>query len=476
MSFPELPASGWLLAAALLARVALAFVGRPLVDPSEGRYAEVSREMAESGDWCTPRLNYVKYLEKPPLFYWATAGVYSAVGASDRAARIVPALAGLGCIVSLVRFLASMSDPASGIRAGWILLASPLFFGLFDAVVLDGLFALFVCTSLWTYYKWHARRGVDGPVPLFFYAALALGTLTKGPVSVVIVGGTVLAFHTWERSWVPFRSLLRPAGVALFLGICAPWFLLVSIRNPEFARFFFFHEHIDRFLTTSHHREGPFWMLPAVLAAGTFPWCLSWRKGDVGDRRLDRFLACAALFPVLFFSLSQSKLATYVLPAIPPAAAWFALRLRKPWQEKVPVLACAWMGVAAMAALIWGSPLARSRSDRDLAEALRKEGLSAEERVVNVGHFRPSLAFYLSRPIVQCGSAGEMRLGAMTENDGHFVPNPESLSEAIRPGERFWAVADAKRAGSVHEHFEVERGLEGPGDRVALRCRRKETR
>jgi len=305
---------------------------RPLANPDEGRYSEISREMAASGDWVTPRLNGIKYFEKPPLQYWATAAAFKAFGESEYTARLYVGLCGLATIL-LVGFTAlRLANVETALAAMLVLVSSPYFMALGGIVTLD------MGLTLWTTATFCAlllaENAVDRPAGrrrwmLLAWAAMALAVLSKGLVGIVFAGAAVFFHIVLTRDLSILRRLEWLYGGAIFLAIAAPWFVAVSAANPEFAHFFFIHEHFQRFLTRTHRRVEPWWYFVPILVFGFLPWMFAlvsaaldaWRS-TAGSRALQPFRLALlwGLFIVAFFSASGSKLPAYILPAFPPLA------------------------------------------------------------------------------------------------------------------------------------------------------------
>ena len=351
--------SRW-LSYALLACALIWFAGleyRGLFMPDEGRYADIAREMLDSGDWITPRLNGLKYFEKPPLQYWATAAAFAAFGADEWTARLWPAVTGLLCI-AFTAFAARRLAPASspGVAA-LILVGSWGFFLGGQFLTLDMGITFFLTVAMLSYAL--ARR-VDIPPwaqrnwMLLAWAAAAFAVLSKGLVGVVIPGLALAVYLAAERDLSALRRLHWMAGLALFAAIAVPWFVLVQERNPEFFRFFFVREHFERYLLPDHHRPGPWWYFAPVVLVGLLPWtpavpaaiAKAWKAPAEGFK-LDRFLLIWAGVVIVFFSASHSKLPGYVLPAVPPILLLLA-RHYPAMSERLrrsPALACVALGV-----------------------------------------------------------------------------------------------------------------------------------
>ena len=332
-----LPLSRW-IAVALAACALIWFVGleyRGLFMPDEGRYADIAREMLDSGDWVTPRLNGLKYFEKPPLQYWATAGAFALFGHDEWTARLWPAVTGLLC-VAFTAFAAFRLAPGSS----WILAALGLagalgFFLGAQFLTLDMGLTFFLTAAMLGFAL--SLRATSPPRAqrnwmLLAWAATACAVLSKGLVAIVIPGLALAVYMAVERDLSPLRRMHWIPGLALFAAIVLPWFAMVQARNPEFFRFFFIHEHFERYLLPEHHRPGPWWYFVPVLLVGLLPWTPAvpsalvrgWKAPAEEGFRLDRFLVIWAAVIVVFFSASRSKLPGYILPAMPAIVLVFA--------------------------------------------------------------------------------------------------------------------------------------------------------
>ena len=305
---------------------------RKLQHPDEGRYAEIAREMAVSGDWVTPRLNGLKYFEKPPMQYWLTAAGFRALEVDEWTARLPGALGGF-LMLAIVAYVGSViASPAVGAYAALALAGSIWPFGIAHMVTLDALLTFWLTASLGAFLV--AQHAGEGPRArrwmLVGWAAAAGAMLTKGLIALAIPFGALVAYSVATRDWRPWRRLDVARGLALFVVLATPWFVLVSLRNPEFARFFFVHEHFQRFLTTEHRRTGAWWYFLPMLVVGLLPWTgiflwrlrSTWRDAAVAANGFAwaRFCLAWSAFVLVFFSLSGSKLPSYILPIFPAAA------------------------------------------------------------------------------------------------------------------------------------------------------------
>ncbi|HEX6634953.1 MAG TPA: phospholipid carrier-dependent glycosyltransferase [Usitatibacter sp.] len=321
------------IALALLVLVAAAIgvdgLERRLANPDEGRYSEISREMALTGDWVTPRLNGIKYFEKPPLQYWATAGIFRAFGESEVTARLYVALCGLATILVAAYASRRLGSPDTRRGAVLALFSSPYFMALGTIVTLDMGVTLWItatfCAFILAEQAFERGRGSARAWIAAAWAFMALATLSKGLIGVVFIGAAVFFHVVLQRDFSVLKRLGWAYGVPIFLAIAAPWFVAVSARNPEFAHFFFVHEHFQRFLTHEARRVEPWWFFLPIVAFGFLPWTFAmpaairdaWRA-EAGRRFQPLRVALAwSAFVVAFFSVSGSKLPAYVLPVFP---------------------------------------------------------------------------------------------------------------------------------------------------------------
>ncbi len=297
------------------------------IDPDEGRYSEIPREMIESGDYITPRLNYVLYFEKPPLHYWLTAGAFMLMGGNEFAGRFFPVMAGLGCCVLafVIARKITGSRYAAGL-AGLMLASSVLWYGTSRINLTDMTLTFFFTAAMVSYYFWNVS-GKKSYI-LAFYAFMAASVLTKGLIGVVLPGGIALIHLIITRNYRKIIPLFSPSAIILFFVIVTPYFVEVCRRNPDYFHFFFIREHFLRYTTTIHARYEPFWFFIPIIIAGFVPWTgILWDafravfgKCRLIDRNSGLFLGLWAGLPFVFFSASGSKLITYILPCMPPLA------------------------------------------------------------------------------------------------------------------------------------------------------------
>ena len=300
-----------------------------LIEPDEGRYAEIPREMLERGDFITPVLNYVKYFEKPVLLYWLNAISFFVFGQNEFAARFPSALAGLLTVLLTYHTGRTLFGRREGMMAALILGSSVGFlvqgrYNIIDMTLTFCMTATLACFIMATQaeVRWQGRYYYL----MYFFAALTV--LAKGLIGIVLPGVVIVGYILLTRRWSILREMRLLTGTLLFLLVAAPWFVLVSLNNPEFARFFFIHEHFERFLTKVHKRYEPPWFFIPVLIGCMLPWSFfipsaaisAWRERNGPGANAILFLALWGILIFGFFSASNSKLIPYILPVFPAVA------------------------------------------------------------------------------------------------------------------------------------------------------------
>jgi 4-amino-4-deoxy-L-arabinose transferase-like glycosyltransferase len=383
---------------------------RPLMLPDEGRYVGVAWEMLRSGDWLVPTLNGLPYFHKPPLFYWITAGSMALFGANEWAARAAPLLGATAGAVSLWWFLRRWADAGRARAALVALLAQPLFFFRAQFANLDMLVA--GCITATILLLADAALCIEQRRPhrtalAAAYAAAAFGVLAKGLIGALIPALVIGAWLLWRRRARVMTRLAWWPGVLLFAAFAVPWFVAMQQRHDGFFHYFFVVQHVQRFAAGGFNNAQPFWFYPALLllfCAAWLPWIVrALRRDASGLGPLQTLALCWAAAVVLFFSLPQSKLVGYVLPALPPLALLVgegharvaaSSRLHGAfWLVSGLALLLSCAAVVGLAA--WGGA-----SSRDLGLALRAQRQPGEPLFM-IGRYDFDVPFYarLTEPV-----------------------------------------------------------------------------
>ena len=335
MTFRRIAIVGLLVIAAYLLLVA-GMSDRGLVGPDEPRYAAVAREMAESGDWITPRLDGQPWFEKPALLYWMAALASKLGLANDRATRLPVALMSLGFLTFYyLRIRSEFGSPAAeyattilATSAGWVAFSQ---IGVFDLPLTASLSAALLLLLGWT-------RDHQDPSPRrlsAFGALIGVSALAKGLVGPALAALAIVPV-CFSRGFRPaITQLLHPRVVLPFALVALPWYVLCYVENGQaFFDEFFWRHHVERLTGESIRHAQPVWYFIPVLLTALLPWTPllgllfgsgrgdGWRR----DGRL-RFLGFWALATLVLFSLVRNKLPGYILPALPPLAALMGLGL-----------------------------------------------------------------------------------------------------------------------------------------------------
>lgn len=319
------PAPRWLYPALLtVAGLGLFFwrLGVPgLMDPDEGRYAEIAREMLLLKDWLIPHLNLAPYLEKPPLVYWLTSLSFAAFGQTEWAARLPAALAALAGVYLAYWLGRVLWGERQGFWGGMALATCAGYVVLARILTLDMVFTLFLNLGLALGYVALSRQRPR--LWPWAYLAVALAVLVKGPAALVLAGliwGLAALFRGRQACY----ALIRPTSWLLLAAVVLPWFVAAAWRYPKFPRYFLWEHHVQRYVSGAYFHAEPWWYFGPVLLALLLPWTalLPWILGRRAElERDDRiFLMLWAGVVLAFFSLSRGKLAPYILPALMPLA------------------------------------------------------------------------------------------------------------------------------------------------------------
>jgi len=312
-----------------------------LVGADEPRYAQVAREMLAAHDWVTPRLGGHAWLEKPPLYYWQAMIAYGLFGVSDWAARLPAAVDATLMVLGVLLFLRKLR-PGFHFDGALMVASAAGVVGFAHAAATDMPLAATFTLGMLAWYAWWetGRRWLL----VLFYVFMALGTLAKGPVAPFLAGVIVVLFAVAARDARIVLKTLWPPGLAAFVAVALPWFIAVQARNPEFFRVFILEHNLERFGTNLYRHQQPFWYFVPVLLLGLIPWiafvvAAGWEVVRVwwSERRslfesgdaLNFFLLLWLIVPVLFFSISQSKLPGYILPAMPAGPLLVAEYVRR---------------------------------------------------------------------------------------------------------------------------------------------------
>jgi 4-amino-4-deoxy-L-arabinose transferase-like glycosyltransferase len=341
-----------------------------LIGADEPRYAQVAREMLERRDWITPVLGGHPWLEKPPLYYWQAMVAYSIFGVSDWAARLPSAL-DAALLVLAVYFFLRRFKPGFELDGALITASSAAIAGYAHAASTDMALATAFGIGMLSWWAW---RESEKKIYLgVFYAFMALGMLAKGPVAPFLAALVIALYAIAVKDWrLVLKSVWLP-GIILFSAIALPWYVAAQIRNPQFFHEFIVQQNLDRFSENLYHHREPIWYYLPMTALALAPWTVfviagfaqaarQWwdrrtflQAGKDFENQFGIFACCWLLVPVVFFSISQSKLPGYILPAIPAGALLLVGYLRQDLERSDARPPAMWLAV--LHALLAAAPI-----------------------------------------------------------------------------------------------------------------------
>jgi len=323
-----------------------------LIGADEPRYAQVAREMLERHDWVTPTLGGRPWLEKPPLYYWQAMLSYSVLGVSDVAAR-VPSAVDATLLVIIVYLFFRKFRRGVEVDAALITASCAGVIGYARAASMDMPLTAAFAVGMMAWWAWH--KSGNKIYLAAFYACMALGMLAKGPVAPFLAAAGTVLFAAAMREWRLIVKTLWIPGIVLFCAIGFPWYAAVQAANPQFFREFILEHNLARFSTNLYHHPEPFWYYVPVTALALVPWIVFVVAAFIGpvrvwwsERKTEQsnpdfelqfsiFAGCWLIVPVVFFSLSRSKLPGYILPAVPAGAVLLADYLRRKVEGEEPI-------------------------------------------------------------------------------------------------------------------------------------------
>lgn len=409
----------WLTLAALwLGLLALACM-RPLAVPDEGRYGEIGRWMLASGDWLTPRLNGIPFFHKPPYLHWLEAISLATFGINELALRLVPALHVGLMLVALYLATRNISTEQTARRTA-IMLGTSLSFLLGGQYINhDMLVATWIGVAIWCFaFSFMAGTKPQALLARLGFVACALGMLSKGLIGIALPGVVILVWLIWTRQFKKVLYLPWFSGLALFAVIALPWFLIAQQKYPQLFDYMFVNQHFRRYTASTYNNPQPWWFYLAALALLLFPWVFfalaqlrrkALETPDAAPPVARQWTALCWIWAVsitLFFSIPNSKLVGYVLPAVPPLALLAALgwqrsmaRLRRAGQVFV-VLCLVNVGIA-LAIVTQVGEVTRTGRTQDLAQVLACAAAPTDTIYVT-GAYPYDLQFYVQtkKPVV----------------------------------------------------------------------------
>ncbi|NCC50070.1 MAG: phospholipid carrier-dependent glycosyltransferase [Spartobacteria bacterium] len=299
---------------------------RPVAIVDEARYGEIPREMIESGNWVVPHLNGLRYFEKPAMGYWLNALSMLVFGENAFAIRFTSA-ASVGLCALLIFWLVrrETGNDLQALISSIVYMTSLLVIIVGLTSVLDSMLTLFTTCAV-VFFLAAYREEIVTYRRIFFYSIFglfcALAFMTKGFIAFAVPVVIIVPFMLWERR---FKDLILFPAWPIIIAVMTilPWAIMIHLREADYWHYFFWEEHIQRYMTDEAQHEEPFWFFAPVLLAGILPWtfvlpaAIKGLKKTFKEQPLMRYALCWFVMPFLFFSASRGKLGTYILPCFP---------------------------------------------------------------------------------------------------------------------------------------------------------------
>lgn len=330
----------------------------PLLDPDEPVYAETPKEMLALNEFISPRIYGAYWYDKPPMYYWLVAASFKIFGINEFAARAPSALLGVLCILFVYAAGRRLLGSGSALAGSLVLATSMEYFYLAKAAVTDVTLNLFLTISLLSF--------LEKKYYLFYFFA-GLATLTKGPIGLLFPGAIVFLYLLLTRNFSELKRMKIPAGIVLYSVVALPWYgIMYKLHGAAFIETFLGFHNVTRFTSPEHPEIVTWYYYIPVLLIGFFPWSsvvlqAIWASLTKSRREgpVLLFLVIWAVFIFLFFTVSQTKLVSYILPMYPPMAmitGWYISYL---WEKPVGPRLLTWpVAFVALSLLLVGAMLA----------------------------------------------------------------------------------------------------------------------
>lgn len=446
------------------------FLGtRNLSAPDELRYSEIPREMIVNHDYVIPRINGVKYFEKPPLFYWMQVASIKAFGLNEWSLRFATAFMGLLGVLATYLFTRRLYDRKTGWVAALILSSTSLYFAMAHVITLDMTVSVFITISIYLFYL--ATRASPQNIKYYMWGAFiaaAGAMMTKGLIGIIFPGAIVTLWFLIFQRWQMLKKLYFVSGLLLFILLVAPWHILAQLKAPEFFHFYFIEQQFLRYATPIAHRsQFPLFYIPVFLL-GALPWIYflpkalwsikqaRWKNRFQYENEL--FFITWILFIVLFFSASNSKLIPYILSAFPPLAvliAHYLVTQKKNCMKSVIII------YLITSAFFVTAVISVDYFDNHTIKALIltiKPRLQVNDEVIAYHGYHQDLPYYLERVVTVNESFDELKFGAEHENTQQWMINENEFKKRWLSSQMIYLFISKKQYDAFEHHYPKNKG------------------
>jgi 4-amino-4-deoxy-L-arabinose transferase-like glycosyltransferase len=364
---PDPPAASWrrwiVVLLAVCAFLDLYRLGVPaLFDQDESQYGEIAREMAESGDPVTLRVNGQPWFVHPPFYIWLVVAASRILGFSEFSIRIWSVVFSVLAVYATVLLGRDLFNPRVGLLAGAVLAVTLQYLFQSRLAVFDTVLIAWMLLALRAFFRAYRSGRKEEYVQFFLFAGLA--TVTKGPIGLVLPGLVAAAFVTVRRAWGRWREVPWAEGLGIYAVVGLSWYVVETVRYGwTFVATNVGAYTIGRFFGVVEQHSGPWFFYVPVALLGAFPWTTFWpaaaamhlRRWRTDDGSLAVLLGTG--IPLLFYSAAQTKLPGYIMPifafsAIGVAAVWDAALERG--RDRRIVSGAAWL-LVLVGTLFWAA-------------------------------------------------------------------------------------------------------------------------
>lgn len=462
--------SSWLKDLLLLTLITSLFFGaflgtRNLSAPDELRYSEIPREMVVNHEYVIPRINGVKYFEKPPLFYWMQVASIKTFGLNEWSLRLATAFMGVLGVLATYLFARRLYNRKTGWIAALILSSMSLYFGMAHVITLDMTVSVFITISVYLFYL--ATRASPSHIKYYMWGAFiaaAGAMMTKGLIGIIFPGAIASLWFLIFQRWQMLKKLHFISGLLIFIILVAPWHLLAQLQAPEFLNFYFIEQQFLRYATPIAHRnQFPLFYVPVILL-GTLPWIyflpkalwaikqVRWKNRFQYENEL--FFISWFLFVFLFFSASNSELIPYILPAFPPLAILIAHHLSARIKQVIIIyLITSALFITAVTRVDYFD----DHTIKSLALFVKQHSQPGDE-VVAYHHYHQDLPFYLQRIVTVNESFDELSFGTEHENTEQWMIHEPDFEQRWKSNNRVYIIISEKKYSLFMQTYPQNKG------------------